>query len=395
MLASTPKDYQVLLDHPRGAGMVVSCYADTSVADGFEPHWRQRLKAEATRIRGLLAGEPAALGEFERQLESIRRALESDEARHARGMAVFAVAGWDEVVAIPSDEPFEGRVVVDEVPYVLPLLVAEYRRREYLAVMTDTHRGRLYAAAPGAERLLDELDESGPKKDGSSGQRREEQQADTARHREDQLLHYQKELAEHIERAWAAGHYQGIILLGEHEVLENLRRHLPKRLAERVVHEAPHSWTGRQPEIHEQVRGVVDAAIAGCRERLMEEIGRRIGEGYAVAVGPQEVIATLANNQVVELVMGPDPGEVASLCTGCGSLFAAEESACPYCKAPCARASLWQEIASRAARQGVAVHFVPADAGPAVPGGVAALLARDEPPWSPASTASETTGRET
>lgn len=381
MIASRPKDYQVLLDRPRGVGMVVSCYADTSVAEGFEPHWRQHLKAEATRIRGLLAGEPKALEEFERQLEAIRRALEAPEARRARGMAVFGASGWDQALALSSDEPYEGRLVVDEEPYLVPLLVADYRRREYLVVLTDTHRGRLYASVPGEAHLLDELDEAVPRG----------KQTGIARHRKDHILQYQKELVRHVGRAWDAGSYQGIILLGEHEVLENFRGLLPKRLADRVVHEAPHAWAGRQPEIHDLVREVVDAAIASRQERLMEEISRRLAEGFAVATGPQEVIVALGNGQVLELVLGPDPGEVASRCSGCRSLFVAEESTCPYCKAPCTKASLWQEILSRAVRHGVAVHFVPTEARVAVPGGAAALLARDEPQWAPASSVARET----
>jgi peptide subunit release factor 1 (eRF1) len=374
--------------------MVVSCYADTSVAEGFESHWRPHLKSEATRIRELLAGEPEALEEFERQLETIRRALESPEDRHARGMAVFGASGWDEALALSSDEPYEGRLVVDEEAYLVPLLVADYRRRAYLVVLTDTHRGRLYASVPGEAHLLDEFDEAVPKKNRSAGQRWGKQQATIARHREDHNLHYQKELVRRVERAWEARAYQGILLLGEREVLKNFRGLLPKRLADRVVHEAPHAWAGKQPEIRDRVREVVDAAIAGQQERLLEEIGRRLREGFAVATGPQEVIEALSDGQVLELVLGPDLGEVGSRCSGCRSLFAFEEATCPYCKAPCVKASLWQEILAQAARHGVAVHFVPTEKRGVVPGGVTALLVRDEPQWAPASSvAPETSGR--
>lgn len=375
--------------------MVVSCYADTSVAEGFETHWSPRLKAETTRIRERLAGDPGALEEFERQLEIIRRALESPEARHARGMAVFGASGWEQALALPSDEPYEGRLVVDEEPYLVPLLVADYRCRAYLVVLTDTHRGRLYASSPGEAHLLDELDEAVPRKNRSSGQRWGKQQATIDRHRKDHILHYQKELAEHVERAWAAGSYQGIILLGEHEVLENFRGLLSTRLGERVVHEAPHAWAGEQPEIRDQVREVIDAAIKGQQERLMEEISRRIHEGFAVASGPQEVIEALSNGQVLDLVFGPDLGEVGSRCSGCRSLFAFEEATCPYCKAPCVRVSLWQEILTQATRHGVAVHFLDPENKGVIPGGVTALLARDDPQWAPivAVAPETTTGR--
>ncbi|MBV8382243.1 MAG: hypothetical protein JOZ63_06535 [Planctomycetaceae bacterium] len=384
MIAARPKDYQVLLDHPRGGGMVVSCYADTSVAEGFKSHWRQHLKAEATRIRGFLAGDSGALREFERQLEAIRCALESREARQARGMAVFIASGWDQATVLSSDEPYEDRIFVGEEPYLVPLLVADDRRREFLAVQADTHRGRIYASSSGAARLLDELDEPLP---------RVKNQTTTERHRRERNHHFQRKLARRVEKAWDAHATHGILLLGGHEVVESIRGALPRRLAARVVHEAPLAWTESPHEIRDRVREVVAAAIDGQRTRLLEEIGRRIQEGFAVATGPQEVIGALVNGQAVELVLGPDPGEVASRCAGCRSLFAIAKETCPYCQASCARANLWQEILTHAVRHDIAVHFITPDPRRDVPGGVAALLARDEPPWSPEKAgADETVG---
>ena len=46
-----------MLDQPKGQGMVVSCYADTSVSEGFASHWLQPFKTEAGRIRQLLADD--------------------------------------------------------------------------------------------------------------------------------------------------------------------------------------------------------------------------------------------------------------------------------------------------------------------------------------------------
>ena len=83
MNTTKPMDLQMLLDCP-AAGMVVSYYADTTVADGFEHHWRQHLKAEARRVREAMAGQSAEAQEFARHLKLIHSALESPKARHAR-----------------------------------------------------------------------------------------------------------------------------------------------------------------------------------------------------------------------------------------------------------------------------------------------------------------------
>jgi ASC-1-like (ASCH) protein len=381
MIAARP-GYQLLLDRSRGEGMVVSCYADTSVAEGFERHWHQHLKDESTRIRGLLAADTNALREFERNLSTIKQVLESTESRHAAGMAIFSAEAWEQPLSFPSDEPYENQLVVDDEPYLVPLLVAEYLRREYMVVLTDTHRGRLYASSSGTARLIDELDEAVPKKNRSSGERWGKEQATIARHRKDHILRYQKELAQHVGKAWETDPYQGIILLGEHEVLENFRALLPKRLAARVVHEAAHSWAMNQSEIQDEVRRWVAAAIEDQQASLVATIESRVREGFAVATGPQEVIDALRTGQVAEVVLDSDAGEGASRCTNCRSIFAASRETCPYCKAPCALGNLWQEILTTAVKHNIAVHFVRSDAGRVVPGSVAALLTRDEPHWS-------------
>jgi hypothetical protein len=97
------------------------------------------------------------------------------------------------------------------------------------------------------------------------------------------------------------------------------------------------------------------------------------------------VIDALHNGQVNDVIIGPDRGAAASRCTGCGALFAASRPACPYCQAPCETRNLWQEVLATAMNHGLRVHLVNVSAEMAQHGGVAALLARDEPQWTSAA----------
>ena len=223
MNALSKENTQNLLDQPKGPGMILSCYCDTSVAEGFASHWLQPLKTEARLIRQQLDADHQARLEFDRNLEAVRRALESPEAKRAKGMAVFSGSERGFFLAIPSPEPYENQLVVDEDPYVVPLLEADFRQRGYLVVLTDSHRARCYAAGPGGMRLLAEIDEAVPG--------RLHAQPDIQRYRKDHILHFQKELAQRVEDAWGHYSYRGIILLGEHEVLEQFRKLLPARLS--------------------------------------------------------------------------------------------------------------------------------------------------------------------
>jgi peptide subunit release factor 1 (eRF1) len=353
------------------------------VAEGFQAHWLQPFKTEASRIRQRLAGDHQARLEFERDLEAIRRALESPEARQARGMAVFSAASRDYLLALTSEVPFENRLLVGEEPYVVPLVEAYLRQRGYLVVLADTHRASLFGAGPGGSRLMDAIDEFVPKKQHSAGERWGKQQATIERHRKDHILHFHKELARWVEQAWDEHPYQGLVLLGQREILEQVCKLLPKRLADWVVHKAPYSWSEGQATIDAEIRAVLGAAQEAQERSTLDQLKSRFEEGCGIATGPQEVIEALRNGQVGELIIGPDPGAVASRCSGCRSLFADRRETCPYCGAPCRACNLWQEVLALAMGHSIWVNLVKRSAEVDRHGGIAALLARAQPQWVP------------
>ena len=378
----TFKDAQWLLDHAAGEGMVVSCYADTSPS-GVRPLWREHLKNEVKRIDETLSGDPTATHAFHRNVAAIEAVLASRRPVTARGMAVFAASERNLCHAYALASVVPNRLVIDEEPYLVPLLELLHRQRRYLVVHTDTHRGRLYTAVPGAVHLLEEIEEPVPKRQRAAGELWGKQQATIARHREDHIAHYLKDLGREIERAWPEERYDGIVLLGEHEVLEKLRTHLPEALGSRIVGETPHAWAGRQTPLAAKIESIHARALREQERELFEDIKRRLMEDHHIAVGPQAVINAIGNDQIGYsgcVVIESDRGEVASRCTGCRKLFAYRLDECPSCHAPCEKTNLWQAIALFAASKHVMVHFVEPGHGLDKHAGVVALLAR-EAPW--------------
>jgi hypothetical protein len=376
-------DVQWLSDQTRGEGMVVSCYADMSVSSGVRPHWREHLKNEVKRIDETLASDSAARTAFHRTIAAIESVLSSRRLVSAHGMAVFAAPQRNVLKAYALSSALPNRLVVDEEPYLMPLLELLHRQRRYLVVHTDTHRGRLYTAVPDAVHLIEEIDEPVPKRQRAAGELWGKQQATIARHREDHVLHYLKELAREIERAWPEERYDGIVLLGEHEVLERLGTYLPERLWTSVVGEAPHAWAGRQVPLGSKVASIQAKALREQEHRLFDDIKRRLLEDHHIATGPQAVIDAVENDQIGYsgcVVMDSDRGEIALRCTSCHKVFAQSVHDCPSCHASCEKTSLWQAIALSAARKHITVYFVEAGHGLEKHGGVVALLER-EAPW--------------
>ena len=387
MIDFTQDGIQVLLDRPKGEGMIVSCYADTSVTEGFLSLWSLHLKNEASAIEQRLANDHQARARLARDLAAIRSALTEPSVQRARGMALFSAAERGFFQTFTLGVPVKDRLVVDEAPYLVPLLEAMHRQRRYLLVLTDSHRGCLYEAAWGHTRMLQQIDENVPRRQKSAGELWGKQQATITRHREDRLLHYRKELAGAIENAWPDAPFRGLILLGDHETLEALQAMFPTSLAHQVVHTGPYSWARKEPDLDAKVHEVLDDVFRAHDARLVAELERRLHEHYLVAAGPQEVINALRNGQVGYpgfLVLEPDRGEMATRCTRCGSVFTTVPATCPFCQGTCEKVNLWQEILLFAARHNIVAHIVDSHPVLAQHGGVAAVLSRSEP-WEPAT----------
>jgi peptide subunit release factor 1 (eRF1) len=384
MAEITMADVQPLLQQFSGEGLLVSCYADLSGPEGFMARWEEHLKAEGDRVKAMLADDHRAWRQCERDLAAIRRVIGPAVSQGARGMAVFSASQRDFFRSFPLEVPVENQVVVHGSPYLVPLLEVFCRQHDDLVVHTDTHRGRLFAARTGALRLLHEIQEDVPRKQHSVGERWGKEQATIARHREDRIQHYHADLANLVEKTWADHPFQGLILLGEHEVVEHFRKRLPPRLEAQVVLEAPQAWTEEPLAIQDKVQAAV-AEVERTREgRLLGRLNDLLREGGAVAKGPQAVVEALQGGRLGPhghgyLLAGRDPREAAGKCTSCRTLWVDMPSTCPRCQFPCVSANLWEEVLLLALRRDITVHCVKADVPLAAHGGMVAVLPASVP----------------
>jgi len=280
-MALTFAAMQPLLDQFRGDGLVASCYADLAIIAGTPARWPGAFKAKATAVKKMLADDPTAWRQFEENFQAIGNIVEAPQTRHAKGIAVFSAAQRGFFRSYPLDVPVENELVVHQAPYLVPLLQILCRQRHYLVVHTNTHQGRLLSATAGSLRLLEEIKGAVPKHQHSSGQRRGMEQATIAGHRDECVLHYQKKLGEAIDKLWAAHAFQGIILLGEHEQLEHLRKRLPPRLATRVICEEPHAWVDEPLAIADAVHGAQSEVVQAEEKRMLDTVA----DGTAWAMG--------------------------------------------------------------------------------------------------------------
>lgn len=378
MTSNSLTDLQPLLEQFAGEGLMLSCYAPLGVTGAFRPEWQGPFRAKADALWKAIGEDGRVRRGLKDNLDTIRLALESPSASDARWLAVFSAAQRGFILAVPLEAPVEFDLVLDRSPYLVPLLAAILRRREYLVVHTNTHRGRIYAATPATVRLLLSIDADVPKHQHSSGERYGYAQATIARHREDRILHYRKELVRELERLWDAGDYSGLALLGEHEVLEHVRTQLPPRLASRVVRAAPESWYEEPAQVEAKIHSIAAELFTRDEAEVVPGFWDLLREGKAVT-GRHRVLDAVQSGRLGPnghgyLVLGPDPREAVGRCTACRALAVGALGPCPKCQAPCAPGNLWEELLLTALQHQIAVHFVTDPRTLAPHGGLAAVL---------------------
>lgn len=368
-----------LLDQFHGEGMVSSCYADLTVADGFQSNWPAEFKTKRHAVKKLLADEPRLHADCEADLKTIRRQLEGRKSGEALGMAVFSSQQRDFLRSFSLPVPVENEIVIHREPYLVPLIEAYYKQREYLVIHTDTHRGRLYAATMQDVSLLKEIDEEVPKRRRASGQRRGWAPAAIARNREDHILHFRKDLVAAVESVWKTHSFRGIILAGEHEIVQQFRRLLPERLEKQVCQERALAWAEKPHSVKDEILSCVKELVEAEEAKLLQNLEDRVAHSYAVASGPQEVLQAIQDGLVGSrgfgyLVIGPDARETVGRCTACRFLSTDVQPSCPRCGQPCEEGNLWEEILLFALRHELDVHVVRNSEELAKIGGVAAVL---------------------
>jgi peptide subunit release factor 1 (eRF1) len=361
MTAITRTELKPLLALSAGNEMVISCYADLSVAEGFRPNWEGPFQGKYRTLRKMISEESPLRHELNANRCALEKAMHS-QPKGTRWVAVFSVAKRGFLQTFALDVPVETDLVLDSSPYLAPLLAAKQRRKVYMAIHLDTHRARIYLATPANVRLHDELDAEVPKHQHSSGERYGYEQKNIDRHRDDRMLHFHKELNHQMQAVLEQQPIAGLLLFGTHEILEEFKAQLPSPFSKLVLREQAGPWYEKPAEFEGHILEAVTELFTEQEAVVVSDFWNLLQQKQVVT-GPTAVLEALQSGQLGQqghgyLVLGPDPRETVGKCTGCHALNIETGAACSKCQAPCHIGNLWEEVLLMAARHGIVVRFV-------------------------------------
>jgi hypothetical protein len=360
MMPMTRRDLEILLDSPDRRDYVVSAYVDLRVKDGFRRDVDVTLRNLAREASEALS-EAKARKSLEANLEPISRAaLTADSG--ARGLAAFSGAERGLFHAVALDFPVETRLVIDEEPFLLPLLENWYGTPRYLVARIDSRELDLFEAHSGVtepvETVRREIPEFQRDKPRFTYKKRMAQAWHERLHSLDEDEFF-KHAAEIIAQSYNNGAgFRGLILMGQPPITAAARRQLPKPVEQAVIDERPIAKRDKPDDVGEEVSGVLHAWHERRTRELLDELAQRWKEHHHVADGPTDVLDALQQGRATQIVIGPRRDIAGARCPACDYRFGAPIATCVYCNSPTRTVSALQEILRFAMKQHVPVHVL-------------------------------------
>lgn len=396
MMPITRSDLEILLDTPDQVDYVVSAYADLTVRDGFR-HFADTELGNIARDADVALSEAEARKVLDEHVGPILR--EVQEAKPGtKGLAAFSAPGRGLFQVAPLSFAVENKLVLDEDPFVLPLLERWFGDPSYLIAMVDSLEMHIFEAYSGHAEHVGALSKAVPTDIQRDKPRftYKKRFLDAWHERQQQLTNdeFLKAVAEIVSDHYRSGSFTGLILLGQAPTTGAIRRLLHKEADAGVVLEhAQEMKSEPKPEdVEDDVQRAMTAWRSAERHRLLDELNERWTRGHLVANGATEVLDALQQGRAIEVVFGADRSLPGARCLSCGYRFGAPMDECVYCAGKTIRVNAAQEIMRMALRQRMAhVHLLdrpdsrepdPMDRA----NGVAALL-RAEANWSPSEPA--------
>jgi len=351
---------------------VVSVYLNTRWVD---EHQRERVRIFLKRrLREAREAGQAAATDLDWVDAQGRALIDRVAFEDASGVALFACEARGLREVLPVRAAFEDAFVVEPRPFLRPLARAADDAPSALVVFVDGTSARLIplnAAGPEGEVLLEAPVEGRHADGGWAALAQSRYQRHIEAHREQHL----QAVAASIT-GWSDGQDGGsIVIAGETRITAALRRHLPERVAARVV--ATTTGTRWEPAASLAARAAELLAMT-VAEREARAVDDALGEaaesrGAAVA-GLDAVLDAVNRGSVRSLHVLESFRDAGAACTACSALHRGFHFACAFCGRPTRAVELGESMVERVLAAGGEVTTVERHAGLARAGGVVARL---------------------
>lgn len=291
----------------RGNGRdVVSAYFRG--ADGLS-----QLAARERKLRALLEDDELEAENFERSMEMIRELLDDPRIATAEAVCFFSSAVLDFVHGYPISMSVPNQLYVGPAPFIRPLAELQDEYETFALVACDNDRSRIFTVTnhtAEVEQAIRGGIKNHVRKGGWSQQRYE-------RRRDEQLMHYAKDVVQALQRLVEEHPIQRIVLLGSAETMRVIEEEMDERLKERLVGTEPFDLHRSTDEMIEQAYESYFDDERHEEQDLWQRIKSEMMRGGRGVTGPAEVLQHAEVGRVSAAVVTRDAKIIGAKCRDC------------------------------------------------------------------------------
>jgi peptide subunit release factor 1 (eRF1) len=350
---------------------VLSTYLDLDPTRQVKRTYRIAFEDLVHDLRDRL-DEPSR-AELSREVAENEAWLQSHAPR-GKGFALFSCAPrrfWQAYflpVTVKDHLAFEAK------PDVAPLLALLDEHERYVVALVDKQNARLFTVFMGAIEESEAFKDFVPGKHDLGGL----SQANYQRHHEAHVHWHLKRVANHLADMRRRQLFDHLVIAGPEEATNELRRILPRALAQRVVGVIPAETSAGAAEILTKTLDIERQAAHEFESRLLDELLETAGARGRATCGVGPSLDALGQGAVRTLVLSEGVHEGGSECPRCGRIEPGRLANCPACGAPTRPVhDLFHAAARRALLQAGSVETLHGDAARRLQercGGLAAFL---------------------
>ncbi|MEA2148924.1 MAG: hypothetical protein QOD69_754 [Solirubrobacteraceae bacterium] len=212
-----------------------------------------------------------------------------------RGVAIFACSATGMFEPFTLPRPTRTRVVVDDSPYVTPLLQAA-DRRTWLIVLVDTRHARFL------QGNSDHIEELGHVEDSVAGQHERSGPADHQRWVEHEVDQHLERVARDVDRRLQAGHFDRVLVGGPPELAWRFESKLGNPARERLAGRFDVAVQATLDEVRRAALPRFDDDERRHEREVLDRLAERLGRGERAVAGLRDVFAMLEQARVETLL---------------------------------------------------------------------------------------------
>jgi len=304
----------------------------------FDPTEVQTPEARRSRVESLLADAERRYADdpqgasrdaqmaLRADIERVRAFFANGEftPKAARGVAVFCSQAADLLEVVKLPRPVEATVVVDDSPFIEPLL-AVVAHDVWCVVLSDRRSARIFVGPRDGLSEIAQLKDDVHRWHARGGRSQKRFQRGIEKEVHDHLKHTAQVLFELARQE----PYEHLIVGASQELWRELEDALHpdvrERIAGRVELDVGHATT---EDVARASLAVMDEWAHGREGEALARLAQELGRGGRAAAGVDDVLAALTERRVEQLLTLPNLHRAGVACPACG-LLALGGAVCP------------------------------------------------------------------